>query len=277
MSRATRDPRHALALRVREQVLRLAGRGGCFVGAALSCVDLLVHLYTSDLRLSPSTLSDPERDVVLLSKGHAAAALYATLAETGFFPRQRLDEHLRAGSDIYWHPNPAVPGVECHSGSLGHLLAVGVGLALDARLRRASTRVLVLLGDGELDEGSVWEAALVAASLRLDQLVAIVDRNGFQANGRTEEVAPLEPLAAKWEAFGWGVRDCDGHDFAALDAAFAGLPVRAGGPSVVLARTRRQRGLPSLEGRAEGWFAEWDAAQLEARLAELRAAAEVRA
>jgi len=195
----------ALALRVREEVVRMAGRGGCFIGAALSCVDLLVHLYSRVLRVSPTTLASPDRDRLLLSKGHAVPALYATLAELGFFPRERLLHHLSPDDVVYWHPHRAVPGVEFHSGSLGHLLAVGVGAALDLRLRGSSARVFVLVGDGELDEGSIWEALLVARAQALDQLVLVVDRNGLQANLPTEELTPLEPLATKLEAFGCAV------------------------------------------------------------------------
>src|SRR5262249_6184459 len=165
---------------------------------------------------------------------------------------------------LYWHPNPAIPGVEFHSGSLGHLLAVGLGIALDIRLRGGANRVFVLLGDGELDEGSVWEAALVASARRLDNLVAVVDRNGFQANGRTEDILPLEPLRAKWEAFGWSSRSVDGHSFAELDAAFGALPFEAGRPGVVLARTVRGQGVPSLEERADRWFASFTAEEVEA-------------
>src|SRR5262249_4084401 len=149
---------------------------------------------------------------------------YAVLAELGYFDRARLRNHLKTSDAIYWHPNRAIPGVEFHSGSLGHLLAVAVGVAIDIRLRGGRNRGFVLLGDGELDEGSVWEAALVAAAQKLDNLVAIVDRNEFQANLRTEELVPLEPLAAKLEAFGFATRTVDGHDFPGLDGVFAELP-----------------------------------------------------
>jgi len=193
----------ARAQRVRGHVLRLAARGGCFVGASLSSTDLMVHLYSRVLRVTPETMADPARDVFLLSKGHDAPALYGTLVECGFLPEARLARHLSPSDSLYWHPNTAVPGVEFHSGSLGHLLSVGIGIALDARLRQSGSRVFVMLGDGELNEGSVWEACLVAAAHRLDNLVAIVDRNGFQANARTEDLIPLEPLGAKFEAFGW--------------------------------------------------------------------------
>jgi transketolase len=262
----------ALALRVREHVLRMATRGGCFLGASLSCADLLVHLYARVLRVTPERLDDPARDYLLLSKGHDVSALYATLAELGFFPRARLRRHLSAGDCIYWHPNRGVPGVEFHSGSLGHLLAVGLGIALDVRLRGGDNRVFVLLGDGELNEGSVWEAALVAAAQRLDGLVAVVDRNRFQANGPTEEILPLEPLRAKFEAFGWAVRETDGHDFAALESVFSALPERPGRPTVVLAHTLRGKGLPSLEGRGERWFCDFTADEVEALVRELHGA-----
>ena len=262
----------ALALRVREHIVRLATGGGCFIGASLSCADLLVHLYTRVLRLSPETLADPGRDYLFLSKGHDVPALYGTLAELGYIPRERLANHLKTSDSIYWHPNRAVPGVEFHSGSLGHLLSVALGVALDIRLRGGANRVWVVLGDGELDEGSVWEACLVASALRLDNLTAIVDRNEFQANVRTEELVPLEPIPAKFEAFGWSCRTADGHDFAALEAALAPLreaPYSPGRPSVVVARTVRGKGLPSIEARADRWFANFTAEEVAGLLAEL--------
>jgi transketolase len=254
---------------VREHVLRLASRGGCFVGASLSSTDLLVHLYSRVLRVSPETARDPNRDVFLLSKGHDAPALYGTLVECGFLPEARLARHLSPSDSLYWHPNTAIPGVEFQSGSLGHMLSVGIGIALDARLRGGDSRVFVLLGDGELDEGSVWEACLVAAAHRLDNLVAVVDRNGFQANGRTEELIPLEPLAAKFEAFGWSSTGVDGHDFEALDVAFGALPARAHRPTAVIARTQRGRGVPRLEGRSDGWFLRLTPEESESMIREL--------
>ena len=270
------NPRPTLretARRVREHVLRMAARGGCFVGASLSSTDVLVHLYGRVLQVTPATLDHPERDYLLLSKGHDAPALYGTLAEFGFLSPERLAHHLSPADSLYWHPNASLPGVEFHSGSLGHLLAVGIGIALEARLRNGVSRVFVVLGDGELNEGSVWEACLVAAAHRLDNLVAVVDRNGFQANARTEELIPLEPLAAKFDAFGWGCRLTDGHDFMALEAAFAHLPERSGRPTVVLARTRRGRGVPRLEDRAEGWFLRLTPEDAETLIAEMNAEA----
>jgi transketolase len=263
----------ALALRVREHVVRMAARGGCFIGASLSCADLLVHLYTRVLRVTPATLSDPDRDYFFLSKGHDVPALYAILAELGYLDRARLRHHLKSCDSIYWHPNRDVPGVEFHSGSLGHLLAVATGVAIDIQLRGGRNRVFVLLGDGELDEGSVWEACLVASARKLDNLVAVVDRNEFQANVRTEELIPLEPLAAKLEAFGFATRSTDGHDFAALEEAFAALPARAGRPTAVIARTVRGRGVSSLEARADRWFLKIGAAEAEAFVRELRGGA----
>jgi len=259
----------ALALRVREHCLRLATGGGCFIGASLSCADLLVYLYSRVLNVRPDTLGDPGRDYLLLSKGHDVPALYATLAELRFFPVERLRNHLKTTDSIYWHPNRAVPGVEFHSGSLGHLLAVGIGIALDIRLRGGRNRVFVVLGDGELDEGSVWEACLVAAAQRLDNLVAVVDRNGLQANCRTEELVPLEPLPAKFESFGWSCRTVDGHSFADLDEAFSNLPARAGHPTAIVARTRRGQGVGSLEDRPDRWFADFTAGEVEALVREL--------
>jgi transketolase len=258
-----------LALRVREHIIRMSTDGGCFIGASLSCADLLVYLYTRVLRVSPQTAQDPSRDFFFLSKGHDVPALYGVLAELGFFSKERLANHLSPNDSLYWHPNRAVPGVEFHSGSLGHLLSVAMGVALDIKLRGGTNKVYVLLGDGECDEGSVWEGLLVASAHRLDNLVAIVDRNEFQANVRTEELIPLEPFDQKFAAFGWNVTTTDGHDFAALRTTFEGL-VSDGRPSAVIARTVRGKGLPSIERRADRWFVNFSAAEVLALLEELR-------
>ncbi|MDH4069437.1 MAG: transketolase, partial [Ignavibacteria bacterium] len=181
-------------------------------------------------------------------------ALYGTLAELGFIPRERLANHLRVNDSIYWHPNRSVPGIEFHSGSLGHLLSVAIGVALDIRIRGGTNRVFVIVGDGELNEGTIWEGCLVASAMKLDNLTMIVDRNGFQANIRTEELIPLEPLEPKFEAFGWTVRRIPGHDFDQLESGLATLPYAAGSPSVLVADTVRGKGLPSIEQRADRWF-----------------------
>lgn len=261
------------ALSVRAHIVRMATRGGCFIGASLSCADLLVHLYSRVLRVDPRRPDDPARDYLFLSKGHDVPALYGTLAECGFIAPARLASHLEPHDVLYWHPNRGVPGVEFHSGSLGHLLAVAIGVAMDVRLRGGPSRVFVILGDGELNEGSVWEACLVAAAHRLDRLTVIVDRNGFQANAATEDLVPLEPLPGKFEAFGWSALTVDGHSFAALDDAFGALPRAAGRPTAVIARTVRGKGVPSLEGRVDRWFADFSAAEVVQLLAELHGGA----
>jgi len=265
----------AQARRVRAHVIRMATGGGCFLGASLSCTDLIVYLYDRVLRTGPDRAMDPDRDYLLLSKGHDVPALYGTLAERGYFPTARLGNHLSMSDHLYWHPNRAIPGVEFHSGSLGHLLSVGMGIALDARLRGGPTRVFVIVGDGELDEGSMWEAALVASAKGLDNLTVIVDRNGFQANVATEELVPLEPLADKLRAFGFAVTDVDGHSFPALEEAFATLPRAGGRPTAIIARTVRNKGLPSIEGRADRWFVNLSAAEVENLLGELEGGAAV--
>jgi transketolase len=247
----------------------MSTEGGCFIGASLSCADLLVHLYTRVLRVTPETVRDPDRDYLFLSKGHDVPALYGTLAELGFIPRERLQNHLKTHDKIYWHPNRAVPGIEFHSGSLGHLLSVAIGVAMDIKMRGGKNRVFVILGDGELDEGSIWEGCLVAHAYKLDNLVAIVDRNEFQANIETERLIPLEPLDAKFRAFGWVAQTIDGHSFPALDQAFARVPVEDGRPTAVIARTVRGKGLPSIERRADRWFVNFTAAEIEMLLKEL--------
>lgn len=254
------------AFQARRDIIAMSGRGGCFLGAAMSCVDVLVYLYSEVLRVSPATASDPARDVFLLSKGHAVPALYAVLAERGFLSPALLERHLQVDSGVYWHPNPRLPGVEFQSGSLGHLLSVGMGLALDARLSGSPRRVFVMLGDGELDEGSIWEGLLVASGLSLSNLVVIIDRNRLQANVPTESLIPLEPLADKLTAFNLSVQACDGHDFAAIERAFTAIGRPRTMPGCVIASTLRGKGLLSLEGRTDGWFVQGHVPTLLAEL-----------
>jgi transketolase len=262
------------AHRVRRHIIKMATDGGCFIGASLSCVDILTYLYGGWLNVDAEHLEDPSRDYLLLSKGHDVPALYGLFAELGFIDPKRLANHLKTQDHIYWHPNRNIPGVEFHSGSLGHLLSVGIGIAMDIKLRCGSNRVVVILGDGELNEGSVWEAALVAAAKGLDNLVAIVDRNAFQANVATEDLIPLEPLEDKFRAFGWGARRVDGHDFQALEHGLAQIPQVSGKPTAVVADTVRGKGLPSISARADRWFCNFSPQEIEMLLEELEGSCE---
>ncbi len=269
------DQLQQMALRVREHIIRLSTDGGCFTGASLSCADLIVYLYNRFLNVGPDNFDAPDRDYLFLSKGHDVPALYGTFVELGWLAAERLDNHLKTNDFIYWHPNRAIPGIEFHSGSLGHLPSVAIGVAMDCKLRGLDNRIVVITGDGELDEGTVWEALLVASAKRLDNLMFIVDRNHFQANMRTEELIPLEPLAPRFEAFGCVVRRVDGHDFAALDAAVTALAdatQRPGRPAVLIADTVRGRGLPSIQERADRWFCNFSGEEVEALLDELHGA-----
>lgn len=257
------------ALRVREHIIRMSTGGGCFIGASLSCADLLVYMYEHVLRCSPETASDPNRDYLLLSKGHDVPALYGVLAERGYFPTARLANHLKTNDSIYWHPNTSIPGIEFHSGSLGHLLSVGIGIAHDIRLRGGKNRVYVVLGDGECNEGSVWEGVLVAAAHRLENLTIVLDRNAFQANIETEKLIPLESLEKKFEAFGWHTLRVDGHDFSALESAFQQRETLSGMPAAIIADTVRGKGLPSIERRADRWFVNFTRDEVDMLLDEL--------
>ncbi|HEV7626277.1 MAG TPA: transketolase [Streptomyces sp.] len=250
-----RDTLDSVAARIRSHVVDMcAGPEGGHLGGAFSCTDVLAALYFSVLNVDPLRPDDPDRDRFLLSKGHAALGLYATLAERGFFPVGELAGYGRPGSRLMGHPVRAVPGVEMPTGSLGHGLGLGCGFALSARYAGRASRSFVLLGDGELQEGSVWEAAIVAASLRLDRLVAVVDRNGLQLTGSAEGIAPMEPLADRWRSFGWAVRDVDGHDPASLADHLDAAPWEPGKPSVLIARTVKGQGLPFLAGRSASHY-----------------------
>jgi transketolase len=250
-----REGLDAIAARIRAHVVDMCAlpEGG-HLGGAFSCVELLTALYFAVLQVDPKRPNDPERDRFLLSKGHAALGLYATLAERGFFSARELASFGQPGGRLMAHPVRAVPGVELPTGSLGHGLALACGFALAARQDRKGWRSFVLMGDGELQEGSVWEAAIAAAALRLDRLVAIIDRNGLQLTGATDSIASLEPLGDKWRAFGWAVREVDGHDVSALVSLLTNVPFEAGKPSLVIARTTKGHGLPFLAGRASSHF-----------------------
>jgi transketolase len=243
------------AVRVRERIIQMCASGtGGHLGGGMSLVEILLVLYFDVLRMDPERPADPARDLLLLSKGHGALCLYAVLAERGFLPVETLADYGVAGGPFMAHPNPELPGVEMPSGALGHGLPVGVGAALAARLSDSDRRVVVVLGDGELQEGSIWEAAMAASSLGLAGLTAVVDRNRLQITGDTESVIGLEPLAERWRAFGWTVREVDGHHQGQLRAALTAAP-EAGRPTVLLARTVKGRGLPYVEGRLVSHFA----------------------
>jgi len=260
------DALPSIALKVREHIIRMSAGGGCFIGASLSCVELMVYLYADFLRLGKGE-NDPQRDFLFLSKGHDVPALYGTFVEMGLLDADRLKNHLSTSDNIYWHPNRAIPGVEFHSGSLGHLPAVATGVALDCQLKGLDNRVVVITGDGELNEGSVWETILVANAYKLGNLTIVVDRNQFQANIRTEDLVPLEPLADKFRAFGCRVQRIDGHDFTQLQEAFS----TTGGDkvNVIIADTVRGKGLPSIEARADRWFCSFSDKEVGELLEEL--------
>lgn len=257
------------AFRVREHIIRMSADGGCFIGASLSCADIIVYLYKEFLNVNIGNLKDPGRDYLFLSKGHDVPALYGTFAEIGFIEKDRLKNHLKTNDYIYWHPNRNIPGIEFHSGSLGHLLSVAAGVAIDCKMKNGKNKIVVILGDGELDEGSVWEASLVASAKKLDNLIAVIDRNHFQANTETEKLIPLDPISDKFEAFGWKVKSCSGHDFNSMEKIFSELPFETGKPSVIIADTKRGKGLPSIEARADRWFANFTREETDQLLKEL--------
>lgn len=259
----------SIALRVREHIIKMSTDGGCFVGASLSATDLMVYLYNDFLNISSDNLQDPNRDYLFLSKGHDVPALYGTLVEMGILAEERLQNHLSTSDNIYWHPNTKIPGVEFHSGSLGHLPSVAIGVALDCKIKGGKNLVICIMGDGELNEGSCWEAVMVANAYKLDNLIFVIDRNKFQANVATEDLIPLEPLVDKFEAFGASVTRIDGHNFQDLEEAFADIPYKKGKLNVVIADTVRGKGLPSIEARADRWFCNFSENEVQQLLEEL--------
>jgi transketolase len=226
------------------EIISHAGAG--HTGGSLSCLDILNVLYNRVLNVSPETFTHPHRDRYVQSKGHSVEALYVVLADKGFFPEAELDTLCRYQSHFVGHPTRKVPGVEQNTGALGHGLPISVGMALAGKLDDAPYRVFTLLGDGELAEGSNWEAALAAAHYALDNLTAIVDCNTLQITGHTRDVMNHEPLDAKFESFGWAARRVDGHDFAALTEALI-APLERGKPSAIIADTVKGKGVSFME------------------------------
>lgn len=257
------------ATRIRRSVVEMIGRARMgHIGGDLSTTDILATLFFAVVRIDPAAPDAPERDRLILSKGHCAAALYSTLALRGFFPIESLSTFMQPLSALNGHPNRRkVPGVEANTGPLGHGLPIGVGSAIAARLKGASWRTFVVLGDGELQEGSNWEAAMCAGHRRLDNLVSIVDRNRLQQGARTEDTNQLEPLAARWRSFGWETIECDGHDHAALYDAF--VAPAAGRPRCVIAQTIKGKGVSFIEDRVEWHHKVPSREQIELALKEL--------
>jgi transketolase len=257
------------ATRIRRSVVEMIGRAGLgHIGGDLSTTDILATLFFAVLRVDPAMPAASDRDRFILSKGHCAAALYSTLALRGFLPIEALSTFMSPLSALNGHPNRRkVPGVEANTGPLGHGLPIAVGSAIAANLARAPWRTFVVLGDGELQEGSNWEAAMCAGHRRLDNLTAIVDRNRLQQGARTEETNRLEPLSERWRAFGWETIECDGHDHAALYDAF--VAPRDGRPRCVIAQTIKGKGVSFIEDRVEWHHKVPSREQIEVALKEL--------
>ena len=246
------DGLKAIARELRRTIVKMTFTAGSgHPGGSLSEIDILTALYFRVLRHNPSHPSWPDRDRFILSKGHACPGLYSVLAKSGYFPEEELWTFRKLGSRLQGHAHTDTPGVEMNSGSLGQGLSFAIGVALAARLERRRYHTYVLLGDGECDEGQVWEAAMAAAHYKLNNLTAFVDRNGIQNDRFTSEVMNLEPLAGKWRAFGWKVIDTDGHDIAqVLDSIDAARRTR-GRPAVIIARTVKGKGVSFMENNPD--------------------------
>jgi transketolase len=263
----------ALATKIRRHVVQMTHDAkSSHVGTSLSTADLLAVLYAAILRVDPADPKSPGRDRLVLSKGHGCAGLYAVLAERGFFPVARLAEFCHDGASLAGHvTHSGIPGVEVSTGALGHGLNIACGMALAGRRDGRPYLVFALLSDGECDEGTTWEAALLAGQHRLDNLVVIIDYNKIQSLGSVKDVLELEPFAPKWEAFGWAVREIDGHDIEEIFHALTTMPQTQGRPSCVIAHTVKGKGVSFMENQLLWHYRPPDASELARALAELDA------
>ena len=261
-----------LAKKIRKHALNMTHKArASHVGSCLSVADILAVLYGSEMRFDPSNPTWQERDRLIISKGHAAAIVYAVLAETGHIDVDELNTYSMDGSRLAGHVSTAVPGVELSTGSLGHGLPVAAGIALAAKRDKNNYRSFCVLSDGELDEGSNWEAIQFAQHFRLDNLIAIVDFNKIQSFGTVEEVSNLNPLPEKFSAFNWGVIEVDGHDHFALKQAIMNTPQVNGRPTVIIAHTIKGKGVSFMENQLLWHYRNPDHSQLEAAIAEIEA------
>ena len=238
------------SIQYRKKILKyILGAKAGHTGGSLSSTDILNVLYNEVLRVSPENFKSPDRDRYVQSKGHCVEALYVVLADKGFFPEEDLNTLCKYKSHYIGHPTRKINGVEQNTGALGHGLPICVGMAIAGKKDKKDYRVFTLMGDGELPEGSNWEAALSAAHYKLDNLCAIIDKNGMQITAPTADVMNTDPLDAKWKAFGWAVREVDGNDVEALKEAFAALPFEKGKPSVIIANTVKGKGVSFMENQ----------------------------
>ena len=244
----------ALSYKLRQDVVEMimAGKAG-HIGGDMSVMETLVSIYFHAMNISPENQNDPNRDMFVMSKGHCVESLYAVLAAKGFFPiEQVIREYSRFGSPFIGHPNNKLPGIEMNSGSLGHGLPVAIGMALAQKMNHSDARTYVVMGDGELAEGSVWEGAMSATQYKLDNLVAVIDRNRLQISGTTEEVMHQDSVEERFAAFGWNVFSVDGNDIDAMNKAFDDAKAVKGKPTLVVANTVKGCGSPVMENKA-GW------------------------
>lgn len=263
----------ALAKKIRVQVARMIHRAkSSHLGSSYSMAELLAVLYGRILRIDPRQPEAVDRDRFVLSKGHACAALYVVLAERGFFPKEWLEDFYRDGAKLAGHAtHVGVPGVEVSTGSLGHGLPIACGMALAGKRDGREYRVFAMLSDGECDEGSTWEAAMFAGHHRLDNLIAIVDYNKIQSLGTVKEVLDLEPFVEKWSAFGWGVREIDGHDLAQVEETLASVPAVAGKPTCIVAHTVKGKGVSFMENKVLWHYRSPDREEMSKAMVELGA------
>jgi transketolase len=253
------------ARQARELLLRAsASSHSVHIGSSLSEIEILIALYNKVLKISAKKPNDPNRDRFILSKGHAGLGLYTVLSEQGFIPRREILNYTKDGTKLAVHPvYHSAPGLEATSGSLGHGLPIGLGMALSAKRDKKKWRTFVLLSDGECDEGSTWEAILLAGHLKLDNLVAIVDYNKIQSFGRTKEILDLEPFAKKWQVAGWSAIEINGHNFGEILKACSKIPHTKGKPTVVIAHTIKGKGLSHMENTIESHYMNVSPEELE--------------
>ena len=241
------------AKNIRKHAIKMVTNGkASHIGSALSIIDILTTLYFEILAINPERPKDPNRDIFILSKGHSSVALYATLAERGYFPMSFLDEFYKDGGKLLGHSTlGTAPGIEASTGSLGHGLSLGIGMALASRYDKKKSRVFVLLSDGECDEGSTWEAIMSAGHYKLNNVIAIIDYNKIQSFGNVKEVMDLEPFSDKWRSFGWRAEEVDGHKIQQLVNTFSKIPFEGNKPTAIICHTIKGKGISFMENKLE--------------------------